>query len=235
MKGTKAQPWPWWRTLPADVGQGLDRIDDRHVRPFLRIIGALMEERPPIERTPEAWMRVTGMRTVGQWVRCRDALIASGHITSDLCGRISAPWAEREWAHRTGVSSRNAVAGQKGGRARSSSGEKNLEPESAPSRQISNSREPSRPEIGPQIQGNREADAKRALSNRDRDIDSTPLPPRPLERVGHMAAAALGGVDESEGTVEAALANLPDGPMSAHLRKLGEGLIRKRLATGGTA
>ena len=56
------KPYPWSRRMASDV-EALDDIDVRYLKAGLRIEWALLQSRPPLIRSDDFWLRITGLKS----------------------------------------------------------------------------------------------------------------------------------------------------------------------------
>lgn len=88
--------------------EALDDVEDRYVKAFLRIETALSQTRPPLERSEQAWMRITGLKSKRSKDLCFAHLLKVGKLRKTANGGITSDIAEREWAWRDERSQQNS-------------------------------------------------------------------------------------------------------------------------------
>ena len=104
----KLAPWPFWQFTSAEANEGLDGVAHRDVTPYLRVLNAMMTERPPLRREPVAWRRITGHSRDRDWTRFLGRLVAAGKLKSSD-GGVTSSRAEVEWEKRDAISEQNSL------------------------------------------------------------------------------------------------------------------------------
>jgi hypothetical protein len=97
------KPYPWSRRMASDV-EALDDIDVRYLKAGLRIEWALLQSRPPLIRSDDFWLRITGLKSKRSLELCLAHLAKTGFIRRGPDGSVTSDIAEREWAYREEVS-----------------------------------------------------------------------------------------------------------------------------------